>query len=500
MQCKTCGYSLWNLRSRTCPECGNAFAPSTYVYRPGAVRFCCPHCAQEYYGTDQAGLLEPRAFTCVGCNQGITLDEMVLLPVEGLSEAQTRGDTMPWLERSRQGFWRAWWGTTKRAMLSPGRLLELVPLKSSTSSAAGYACISQGIFGLTGFLGIGCGAVAVGALFGGIGGKGVISAGLAIVAGIFVGFLLMMLITLIIIWLWALAAHGILRLTGPTQAGIDRTFQALAYSSGANALTGIPCIGAYLSYFLSIWWLVSATIALKAAQKVSGGRASLAALTPPLVVTGVLIGSYVVLAYYAIQGAQASVAAARGGPAWTQNAAFPHQTRKYRAAQLRSALDHYATTNGSWPATGLHLLAENSLDPDVFVDAGAGERDASSVRYEGITLLNFQIMSLDAQKQVLDAAAAGVPEGVIASRTGDVVFTYHGAMIAPIDERLWLFVVCPLGDPATQSMIILQGNAPLILTGEERLRALAEQNLVRLELGLEPLPDPVTIDRYHVKP
>jgi hypothetical protein len=123
MHCKTCNYTLWNLRSRTCPECGSLFKPSDFDFVPGSVQFCCPHCNQHYYGTSPSGHLTPRTFTCVSCQAPIDMDEMVLLPTEGLSEEQTRRANNPWLT-GEGSFLQRWMRTVGWAMTRPGQLIE----------------------------------------------------------------------------------------------------------------------------------------------------------------------------------------------------------------------------------------------------------------------------------------------------------------------------------------------------------------------------------------
>ena len=86
MRCKTCDYPLWQIRDRKCPECGSAFRPSDFEFTLNSVRFCCPHCEQAYYGTGANGHISPRTFACVSCAKVIDMDEMVLLPAEGVKD------------------------------------------------------------------------------------------------------------------------------------------------------------------------------------------------------------------------------------------------------------------------------------------------------------------------------------------------------------------------------------------------------------------------------
>ena len=63
MRCQNCNYTLWNLTTRECPECGTPFLPSAQDFQPNSVRFCCPGCDQDYYGTSPRGHLVPSAFS-----------------------------------------------------------------------------------------------------------------------------------------------------------------------------------------------------------------------------------------------------------------------------------------------------------------------------------------------------------------------------------------------------------------------------------------------------
>ncbi|MCH7792622.1 MAG: zinc-binding dehydrogenase [Planctomycetes bacterium] len=88
MHCKHCDYALWNLRDRICPECGNAFLPSEYEFVPNSIRFCCTECGQDYYGVDDKGHLVPTEFDCVRCGSPQRMDDMLVLPTEGVTEEQ----------------------------------------------------------------------------------------------------------------------------------------------------------------------------------------------------------------------------------------------------------------------------------------------------------------------------------------------------------------------------------------------------------------------------
>ena len=125
MRCRTCDYRLWNLPSRQCPECGTPFLPTDYEFVPNSVQFCCPHCHQAYYGTDEHGHLAPVEFDCVSCSNRIHMDDMILLPTAGLEEEQTRVEQMPWLDRARRGVVRAWLSSVGMALVAGDHFPEL---------------------------------------------------------------------------------------------------------------------------------------------------------------------------------------------------------------------------------------------------------------------------------------------------------------------------------------------------------------------------------------
>ena len=144
MRCKSCDYPLWNLKARQCPECGTSFRPSEYEFAPRSVRFQCPRCDQVYYGTDDKGLLVPRAFQCVSCHQGIDLDDMVLRPAEGFTETETRLGDMPWLGRRRRGRFKSFFATVGMTLVNPGQVMRGTPRDSSVGEALLFGILVLG--------------------------------------------------------------------------------------------------------------------------------------------------------------------------------------------------------------------------------------------------------------------------------------------------------------------------------------------------------------------
>ncbi len=285
MECKRCDYRLWNLKSRQCPECGTPFHVSDYEFVPNSVQFCCPDCGQAYYGTGPKGHLVPPRFACIQCGRSLHMDDMVLLPTEGLEEEQTQTFRPAWLDRKKRGVVRSWFSMVGVALTSPGRLIRATPVDSSLPAAFWFAVFTQFLISVGMLLPFFIvPAVMLLATGSGPGGRlfAIAPVGAIMAAGA--------LAIVPLLGLWGLLAHGLLRLTGPTFAGPRRTCQALCYSSGANALTGIPCLGYYVGW---IWWLVSAVVMVKEGQRVRGPRAAFAVLTGPLLSIAGLIGLYV---------------------------------------------------------------------------------------------------------------------------------------------------------------------------------------------------------------
>ncbi len=98
---------------------------------------------------------------------------------------------------------------------------------------------------------------------------------------------------------------------------------------------------------------------------------------------------------------------------------------------------------------------------------------------------------------VLDPPISGTP--IVAHRVGDYVFTYHGIDLATALPRLWLVVQShdprsnkscwPLGTVHVGQADGLVRSFPV----EALSSKLNQQNELRIQLGLPPLPDPCTV-------
>jgi len=249
MRCKGCQYPLWNLEARVCPECGKPFTPSEFEFVANSVRFCCPDCKQDYYGTGPRGHLVPPAFDCVRCHRHLTMDEMVLLPTEGVQEEQTRTDTMPWLERERIGRIKAWFQTILRALFEPTRLAKATPADSSPLQALWFAILTNGLYSVCAF-----GPLAVFLMVAMALPRGTpAGASLSVLLVIPIVLVSAVVTYAVAIPIWAGVVHLLLLLTGKTASGYGGTLRSLSYACGANIMNAIPCIGAYLGVISWIW-------------------------------------------------------------------------------------------------------------------------------------------------------------------------------------------------------------------------------------------------------
>lgn len=282
MKCKGCEYPLWNLSARKCPECGTDFRPSEFEFVLNSVRFCCPHCQQDYYGSGPKGHLDPPEFVCVRCAAPIRMDDCVLLPTAGVQEKQTEVDVNPWHDRRERSWVGAWFATIGRSVASPVPLIRMTPANSSVRRAFWFGVLTGSVYFTLGMgwliLLLFMRPFMMVASYGMIG---------SLVAALLGGPLLVALVLIV----WTGSAHAVLRLTGPIAHGFDRTAQAMAYSSGMNFLSAIPCFSLYLSWIGVTWWAITAGFMLREAQRVAPWRAGLAVAALPGAIVLIVAGA-----------------------------------------------------------------------------------------------------------------------------------------------------------------------------------------------------------------
>ena len=131
----------------------------------------------------------------------------------------------------------------------------------------------------------------------------------------------------------------------------------------------------------------------------------------------------------------------------------------------------------------------------------------SGVPLDGTTLKKFDSMSPTRQRKTVQAAESALPDGAIAHRLGDFVFTYHGMVLNECDPNLWIVImspdpdsaVFPASSPFQQTIVVghADGSVEFIPVGLFAVR-LSGQNRLRAKENLPPLPDPKTVT--HGKP
>ncbi len=480
MRCKSCDYPLWNLKARQCPECGAAFRPSEYEFTANSVRFCCPHCDHPYYGTSESGHLVPESFGCLRCGRPLHIDEMVLRPGLGVEEAQTARNRMPWLERKEIGFFKSWFMMIGHAMTRPVQLGRAIPQEASALGAWLYCTATLLIFAAIGVV------LPQGFVLGLVGGgpwRRLSMAPLQTVATIIVWIVAPAVAAGIIVWLWAMLAHALLRLTGGGVGPLRRTCHAVYYGAGAGVLTIVPCFGSMVGW---IWWGVSATIMLKETQGVRTLRAACAIFAGPVVVCAAVLGLWVVTMVMAISGAAGAV------PAVNQTSQLNWAILQYATQHAGVGPEHAIVVSTSTRLAGFGPGAQVS-----FVNPTSQTAD-TDIPVLNETLKDFTAAAPSQQFSAMAKMIDNMPKGVVAHRFGDFVFTYHGGKLSNRD-RLWVVVMLP--DPSvnptpdpSDPIYIAQANYQLTeVTIGELPELLKKQNQHRATLGLPPLPDLITV-------
>ena len=283
MRCKGCGYSLWNVPGRTCPECGRGFVPGEFEFQANAVEFCCPGCMQQYYGTDEHGLPVPRAFDCVKCGVACELDSMILRVAPGVREDAVERYRVPWEQESQGGRFRRFWRTIGESLQRPTRLGLAIRAGADARRATWFASVM--FFGAllpTALLMLGfalfqplwtagttrTGASALGAeLWEGVG------VGMGVMVGSTLG-------TLASLALLALVAVVLLRLLKERVAW-RAVWCSAAYSVGPFVFLAIPCLGPYCGGFpMFVWFIVAWIIVLVHAAAIPGWKVCVAVIAP----------------------------------------------------------------------------------------------------------------------------------------------------------------------------------------------------------------------------
>ena len=520
MNCKTCNYSLWNNTKGQCPECGTPFKPSDFDFIPGAVRFHCPHCAQQYFGTDSHGHLEPRSFACVTCQQPLDMDSMVLTPEVGVDEEATQAPEVPWT-RVNAGFFSRWWNTIFAAMFRPHVLAAGIRPGVGTGTAWWFAIVTNTVVAMGSWgvlllfillvftaIGPGGGGPPIAAMGGALGGLGLVT----IVA------------YPILILIWGGCAHMIMHIgvTRPKHT-LRHTYATLCYAAGANFVNIIPCIGTYAALG-GIWWMVATAIGLKHSQKVPTSKAVAAAIIPPLVMASTCIAIYMGVVITAMGSARTAMATATASALAASNAVDQSLT-----SAITTALQSTPTTQ--FPNHVAELVLTNSLNTSSFTLSGSGTA-AGTIPVLGTSLAQVIFLPTLEEKRVQTRLSQLQMPAVY--RFGDFIFTYQGVpTAAPVGKDisdLWLVfssldplsppptainpwpftqpatstpapsptatATVPTTTPARSVHAGLASGAVKTISPETFATELAAQNALRATFGLTPIPLPESLKQW----
>lgn len=485
MRCKGCDYPLWDIAARACPECGLPFRPGDYEFAINSVRFCCPHCHQSYYGTGQKGLLVPSRFHCVSCARLVDLDEMVVLPREGVPESVSIPDRMPWLERHRIGFWKGLGGTWVRALGAPSRLAESIPMRAPDGSGGatiGPAIVYAMIFTIPYIL-LGSSFLLIPMMLGAIAGAGG-GGGASVVIAAATSIASVAIACVVMFFAWAVIAHTALRITGPTPAGVTGTFCALGYSSSVNFLSGIPCIGIFTIPIGMCWWAVVATLMAIRIQHATPLRAVFAFIVAPVLAVSVLGGGFGVLAYRTaprFPAVMTTPATPPPGPTMPSPALKPH-TLFALADRVAGASLSYRARVGVWPRTCVDLVREGDMVASHLIFSGS----PSTARAGAMTLDELDLLLSDQLDRMADAVAneADHPSGI--SHAGQVYMFTKGLNGDQDLSNVWIAAAV---DPQSDEMYVIfsDGSTRAVTLDQDSIDV---QNAFREVANLPTLPPP----------
>jgi len=405
------------------------------------------------------------------------MDDMVLLPTEGVDEKQTRVDVLPWLDREKRSLFTRWFGTLGMALGSPGRLGKAIPADGGSLQAAWFAFVTGLIYFVLGYAVFLLPIVIMGFSFGGP----IVPA----LARIIAAASLLPVAMFVVLILWSAATHGLLRMTGAVAGGFSRTFACLCYGSAANVLAAIPCVGGYMTPISWVWWAIASGFMLVSVHRVSGWRAHLAVFVPPLVV----VASLAALLFVSII------------PSFTTAFRTASQQRATLAGTLSlmsasNGLRQYALNNkDDEPSHGMELLASKSLMLTDLYEPGSLARSQSE-KVGGVAVADVPGLPAKKLQEAIASAVASLDASGV-HRLGDMVFVYRGVSKTRSgnpDPGLWTLVWAPLNPPPGSTTVsVFAAMGPIKIPIADWQASLAAQNALRIAEGLPAIPDPFSI-------
>ncbi|MEX0746255.1 MAG: YIP1 family protein [Phycisphaeraceae bacterium] len=295
MQCRTCGYALWNLSEPRCPECGQGFDLRAYRFRPGTVAFACPSCGALHGGSGEQYLpASSDEATCRACGELMQVRRMSVVPLTDDATA-VEAQAMPWDDRRHLGLFRAWWRTFVMVLARPGELAQRTRPASGYGSSYVFALFTHLFVAIVHAVTCGGAMLLMMVSFTGMSGAGggtELMFILMMVGFIVIGFLGAAAISPLLATLFIAApAHMILCLIEPNrQRSFTVTARNVNYALAPMVFGAVPLLGLYCGWLFYVWTLVASTIMLAAAHRTSGGKAALAVLAVPVLLVVGYVG------------------------------------------------------------------------------------------------------------------------------------------------------------------------------------------------------------------
>jgi hypothetical protein len=250
---------------------------------------------QQYYGSDQYGLLVPRAFACVRCHAPCEMDSMILRAAPGVPDDAVELHRVAWEDPLKGGVVRRFVATVRDGISRPLQIGDAlrgdVVVRKATWYAVSVLSVvaapSVTLYLLATLIApmLGSGSTRSGgsalrlAVWESIGGVGAALASWYILGLVGLAFFA---------WMTSLT----LRMCGE-RVPWKVVWCSFSYALGPVVMVAVPCLGINcLSGPASIWWVVAACIILARASSVTGWKVIVAVLAPLLLI-GALVTALV---------------------------------------------------------------------------------------------------------------------------------------------------------------------------------------------------------------
>ena len=228
MRCKHCEYELWHCKGRTCPECGKPFSLADYIFEIDEVLYHCPKCDHGILGDDSQGKPSLLPNMCESCGQENTLEDFVIKPAPGY-EHEVDGLQLPIRTLDGNVFTR-YFSTVWLIMTKPKTAMARIPSQEPISYAWKFYLTTFAILFVVGMLPSMLMFGVLPAVGGQFGFTELILMGIQSVAAVVFSF--------VFIFMWALIAHAIIRMSGECRYPFKRTMQSVLYGGGASIVGG----------------------------------------------------------------------------------------------------------------------------------------------------------------------------------------------------------------------------------------------------------------------